>query len=245
MKGFLVCLFTSSGFHWWHPNVFVVLCLYCLYLILLAVLDFTDCSWFYQLCLILLVKFVSLAVRTRPYWWYLIVLILPDFSSSIVTLVIPAHITCNISYDSCTWCLKASNSFILASFLCSSSTTWLTLPSLYSFLPSFYFGWNELACFDKYCGLCCKNNRHIFITFTRLWSQFWWHGIMMMEAARNDGIASRWWMMMAIFVDAMIVVYQDAGVDGDGIKMMMMMMMKKMMMLSHPGPELDWCRQPP
>ena len=44
-------------------------------------------------------------------------------------------------------------------------------------------------------------------------------------------------MMMAIFVDAMIAVYQDAGDDGDGIKMMMTVMMMKMMM-SNPGPEL-------
>ena len=52
-----------------------------------------------------------------------------------------AHGTFVPDDNRCTWCLKASSSLRFASFLCSSSNTWL---SSSSFWPSLHFTWNVL-----------------------------------------------------------------------------------------------------
>ena len=97
----------------------------------LAFLLFLDCTY------------NSLSVILWFDWLYLIIL------AFVYRIFLFAHGTFVPDDNRCTWCLKASSSLRFASFLCSSSTTWL---SSSSFWPSLHFTWNVL---DHLNLVCC------------------------------------------------------------------------------------------
>ena len=87
---------------------------------------------------------LSLCISSHFYFSWIALLVSSQFSVlfcySVIWLAF-AHGTFVPDDNRCTWCLKASSSLRFASFLCSSSNTWL---SSSSFWPSLHFTWNVL-----------------------------------------------------------------------------------------------------